>query len=136
MARTFPCAGGCLHLPKRSDGYSTEGGHTMKLKGGIAVDRVRFTDGMREVALELMVHARNVIVLPTEAERGLRFNSNEAVFMRVESMFAESDFAIDPIGSLSAALLDAAQSDYYYAHEKDYGDECLADEDAWESDAC
>lgn len=115
----------------------------MKLPGGMDANAVKFRDDLRAVALELMPHARLVVKLPDEAERGSRFNDNAGVLWRLESMFDADDFAIDPINTINAALIDAAKSDWYYSHEKDYGHDntcgcnaCEPDDYESESDAC
>jgi hypothetical protein len=136
MACTISGSDGQLHLSDGSHAY--KGRRTMKLQGGLDVNAVPFTDGMREVAIELMQHARKAIVLSNEAERGARFNNDCDVLWRLESMFDECDFANDPIGTLVAALVDAAKSDFWYSHEKEYDDLARFNDEDYESesDAC
>jgi len=75
-------------------------------------------------------------VLTGNAERGMRFKDNGAVLARLESMYDEVEFMANPGPCIDHALQDAAESDYWYHHEKkydcDYGplDETeIADED-------
>ena len=55
---------------------------------------------------------------------GVRFNDNSDILCRIESNIREDDLPKD-IEDLKdvveEALIDAASSDYYYAHEKDWG---------------
>lgn len=106
----------------------------MKLQGGLDVDAVKFTDGMRAVVIELLPYVRLAVKLPDNTERGVRFNDTAGVLWRLESMFGEDEFAHNPVGVIEAALIDAAKSDYWYSNEKDYEWPESVDED--ESEGC
>lgn len=106
----------------------------MKLPGGLDMNAVRFAEDVRQVVLDLLPHARLVVVLPDEAERGSRFNNNETTLWRIESMFSEDDFLREPLKTIEAALVDAAKSDYWYTHEKDWGYPEIEDDS--ESEGC
>jgi hypothetical protein len=91
---------------------------------GLALHAEQYRQDIREVALVLIKAARPIIELPTsEVMRGARFNDDLGVLWRLESMTKENDFVHDPILGISNALVDAAQSDFWYEHEKDYGNE-------------
>lgn len=106
----------------------------MKIPGGMSANAVKYHDDVRQVALSLIGHARVVVALPMEAERGVRFNYTEGVLWRLESMFSEDEFLREPLQSVDGALIDAARSDWHYTHEKEYDFEYEVEE--WESDAC
>lgn len=109
----------------------------MKLQGGMSMDAVKFHPDVREVAIALIDCARELVELPMEAERGVRFNYTPGVLWRAESMFSEDDFLREPLRVVFGALIDAARSDYWYSHEKDYSYETeVEDEYESESDAC
>lgn len=102
--------------------------------GGMRVDAPRYNDGLREVAATLIEAMRGVVELPKDAERGSLFNSTPGLIWRIESSFDAADFAMNPIAAIEWALIDAAQSDYWYSHEKDWGDS--VDLEEWDTDAC
>lgn len=115
----------------------------MKLPGGLDIYAVKFTADIHDVALELLPHTRKAVVLPTDAERGSEFNNDDRVLWRLESMFSEDEFCHDPIGTLSAALLDAAKSDHWYTHEKEWDmiqetedEDNVAEASAYGDDGC
>lgn len=92
----------------------------MNVPGGMDMSAVKFSDDVRDVALSLIGHAREVVKLPEWAERGVRFNHDAGVLWRLESMFDEDTFLRNPLPAVEAALVDAAKSDYWYTQEKDY----------------
>jgi hypothetical protein len=106
----------------------------MKLQGGLDMNAERFSDDVREVVKDLLPHVRLVAQLPKEAEAGPRFHSTDTMLWRVESMFSEDEFLREPLKVIEAALIDAARSDWWYAHEK----ECDYPQEDYESegDAC
>lgn len=94
-----------------------------KVPGGWSMDRTPFSQVAREV-LAAMLNARRLgLRLADDAERGMRFNDDNAILARLESMFTEGEFMACPGLRIDSALTDAAQSDYWYNHEKDYGDD-------------
>lgn len=106
---------------------------------GMSMDAAKYSEDLRAVALELIRAARPGVQLPTNAERGPRFMYDDGILWRLESMTSEDDFVHDPIKGIMGALIDAAQSDYWYSHEKDYGYEGVEDAEdieEWETDAC
>lgn len=109
----------------------------MKLNSGIDMNAVKYAADVREVVVSLIGHARDVVKLPAEAEKGLRFYHTEGVLARVESMFSEDEFIHDPLVAVNAALIDACKADYWYSHEKEWDMIQEEDEYEWESDnAC
>lgn len=94
-----------------------------QVSGGIWVDRVRYTDDAKARAYGLIPVTRLWLPLNGDTLRGYRFKSDELVFLRLESMYAESEFMKCPILCVEHALLDAASADYWYEREKDYGSE-------------
>lgn len=88
------------------------------------MDRVAYRPMSKAHAYELIKQIRDTIELPvTDAMIGERFKSDDAVYVRLESMYAEGEFMRCPRASVEGALIDAAQSDYWYANEKDYEDD-------------
>ncbi len=101
--------------------------------GGVWVDRPRYSEGAYSLAIAVIQKLRPEIKLDeTNAERGRRFNDDVLVFIRLESMANELEFARTPVGWVAKALRDAAQSDYWYNHEKryDYFEETGSDEES------
>lgn len=90
------------------------------IRGGISVMRIKFSDFARAVFETAIDHRRAEIKLPPDASRGVRFNDDTSVLVRLESMFTEDKFMGCPGATLDAALTNAAQSDYWYDYEKDY----------------
>lgn len=121
-------------MPDRS--YTQDWGLTMKVPGGTVMNVVMFEQGIQEVAISLIGFARELVDLPVEAEKGSRFNDTANVLWRLESMFSEDEFVHDSVKTINAALIDAAKSDYWYAHEEQWDYTYDADEYEWESDAC
>ncbi len=104
-------------------------GADMTIKGGIALDRVAYSEAARSVFDIAVNHRRLGLKLGDDALRGMRFGSDSGVLARLESMFTEGEFMACPGTRIDAALIDAAQSDHWYTHEKDYEmPECLSDE--------
>src|SRR5882672_2583521 len=101
---------------------STAKGVKMKLiKGGWIFDRARYQPAVERFARQLIDERRPFLILPNEAERGVRFNSDDAVMARIESNYTEEEYMSCPGLATDAMLLDAARSDSWYAHDKDYG---------------
>src|SRR6266436_4690621 len=94
---------------------------SVKLKGGWSADRELFSPTARELAALLLADRRALVMLPDDAVRGTRFHDDGTVLVRLESMFDEAQFMLDPCPGIDAALVDAAQSDHWYKYSKDYG---------------
>lgn len=110
---------------------------TKKLPGGWSMDRVAYSPAGEANALEYIKRMRLVVELPrTDAMAGSRFDSDDVVYVRLESMYAEVEFNQWPMACVEAALIDAAQSDYWYTNEKDYGREDEPFEEPEENDGC
>jgi hypothetical protein len=92
------------------------------------MERKLFSEDARDIFAMAVGHRRMILQLPVDAMKGTRFNSDESVLARVESACIEAEFMACPGPSIDRALTDAAQSDWWYAHEKRYDDGCLADE--------
>lgn len=99
-----------------------------------------YNEGLRQVALQLILHARELVELPPYAEKGVRFYHNDGVLWRLESARSEDDFVLDPVAAVFGALIDAAQSDYWYSHEKEWGHpeyfDDVDEEDIMEVEGC
>ena len=77
---------------------------------------------IKDVAMQLIKDSRGIVKIEgKEIEFGMRFNDDAYVFSKLELMTTEKDFAHDPIGTITAALTDAAAADWWYSTEKDYG---------------
>lgn len=100
----------------------------VKTKGGWTMDRERFSDEAIKVLEVAIDHRRQGLKLGDDALRGVRFNNNDAILARLESICTESEFMECPGLRIDNALIDAVQSDRWYATEKDYGDEWPSDE--------
>ena len=87
---------------------------------GIYVDRKQYDAETKQLALEAIDSLRPTVYLPPEAEAGRRFKNSEWVLALLESATPQSEFLRFPIRAIEAALLKAAQSDWYYNHEKKY----------------
>lgn len=95
-----------------------------QVSGGWKFDRIAYRPAVKADAIELIKRLRSVVELPrTDAMAGCRFKSDDTVYARLESMYTESDFARFPMACVEAALIDSAQSDFWYAHEKRYHDD-------------
>ena len=100
------------------------------LSSGWAADRMPYTVTNKYRAITLIELMRSEVELPmTDALPGMRFRNNESVFVRLESMYQESEFMRCPRACVGNALLDAAQADWWYANEKRYEDDDVPDED-------
>lgn len=111
------------------------GAEVRPLRGGWTIDRIAYSPIWQHTARELIpVVRRTLDDLPSDALQGIRFRDNESILVRVESMFSEPEFMTSPRACISAALVDAARSDYWYANEKDYGDEPELPEIEFDSD--
>jgi hypothetical protein len=108
----------------------------MKLQGGMDMEAGKYEPEIQALALELIGHTRDVVKLPSDAEKGARFNNTTEVLWRLESMFTEDDFLGDTIHTIELALLDAAKADYWYANEKEWDTEVVQDEYEFQGDAC
>lgn len=93
-----------------------------RIKGGWSMDRVAYQPAVVRFTQRLMLERRLLLLLPDDAERGCRFNSDDAVMARIESNYTEEEFMACPGLAVDAMLADAAKSDYWYSHEKEYYD--------------
>jgi hypothetical protein len=94
------------------------------VKGGWTFDRIRYQPAVERLARRLIDERRPFLVLPAEAERGPRFNSDDAIYARIESNYEEEEFMGCPGTAVDAMLIDAGQSDYWYHFDKDYDSPC------------
>lgn len=51
---------------------------------------------------------------------GGRFEDNDSLAARIEHVTDEADFLLHPVEWVRAAILDCAESDHWYAFEKEY----------------
>jgi hypothetical protein len=98
-----------------------------KTTGGWTMNRERFSDSALNVFELVVSHRRLFVVLPDDAMRGVRFNSDQDVLARVESMCTEAGFLDCPGRRVDKALVDAAQADWWYTYEKQYDDPYIPD---------
>ena len=89
-------------------------------KGGWTFDRIRYQSAVERFARRLIDERRPFIRLDGGAARGARFNSDDAVYVRVESNYTEEEFMACPGLAIDAMLADAAKSDWWYANEKEH----------------
>ena len=95
-----------------------------QLAGGWSMDRIAYSPVSVAHAYEIIKQVRPTLELPTtDAMAGHRFNSDDAVFLRLESMYAEGEFMRCPRASVEGALIECAQSDWWYTYEKSYEDD-------------
>jgi hypothetical protein len=87
------------------------------------METLKYQPAVVKFALASIGARRLFVALPEEAERGVRFNSDDAIMTRIESNYIEEEFMSCPGRAVDAMLIDAAQSDYWYSHDKDYGDD-------------
>lgn len=80
-----------------------------------------YSDSARLLAVSLMDGLRDRCVLPHDALREGRFNSNSHTLWVLESQASEAEFNEDPAFHVFRALVESARSDYWYKYEKDYG---------------
>lgn len=100
------------------------------------MERKAYSRAAKDNAIEYIQRMRSVIELPhNSAMAGSRFDNDDAVYARLESMYAEAEFNNWPMACVEAALIDAAQSDYWYQNEKQY-DYTEEVEDHTEEDPC
>jgi len=105
-----------------------------KLPGGWSMDRIAYSEAAKGNALDYIKRIRRTVELPkTDAMAGVRFDSDDAVYVRLESMYDEVIFSRFPMACVEAALIDAAQSDYFYEYEKEYEDRDYADDELSEA---
>lgn len=90
--------------------------------GGYTSNPVEFSPSVRAQALTMIITARFGIILDgKEVEKGTRFNDNKSMLWRLESGVTEAEFIADPVRLVYQALQAAAEADWWYSHEKDYG---------------
>ena len=94
-----------------------------KIGGGIDLNRAAFSEEARKIVNIAIDHRRDNVELGGDTYRGQRFWDDRMVLARLESMFSEVEFMACPGRCIDKALIDAAQSDYWYLHEKRYDDE-------------
>jgi len=92
------------------------------IKSGWMLDRVKYQPAVERFARRLMDERRPFLSLPEGAERGVRFNSDDAVMARIESNYTEEEFMSCPGLYIENMLIDAAKSDFWYSYEIDYND--------------
>jgi len=107
---------------------------TKILKGGMSMDAPKYSEPVRRFAVEQIKNRQSTVDIPVDTvyhqchahgsnmEKGVRFNDDLGILWRLESQATEEEFMADPILTVDSALMDAAASDYWYTHEKDYGE--------------
>lgn len=101
----------------------------IKIESGWAMYRDLFSEQARRVLDSMIDSQRSALKLPTNTLRGGRFNDNAGILARLESRFSEEEFMGCPGPCIDKALIDAAQSDWWYDTQKDYGYDSLTEED-------
>jgi hypothetical protein len=84
---------------------------------------------LEEMAKSTIKYVRERIELPPEAEKGYRFKDDGAVMARLRSWVLPQEFALAPIQYVTEALLDCAKADWWYNHEKDWGENSRDNDD-------
>lgn len=85
------------------------------------LERTPYSPKAREIAYDLIPKLRDNVELPgSDVLQGIRFKDDDSVFIRLESMTKEGEFMTRPRACVTAALIEAARSDYWYEKEKDY----------------
>jgi len=80
-----------------------------------------YSPEVRAKALEMIQTLRPRVVLPDDALKGTRFNSDDRILWELESRATEDKFIEDPAFHVCAALVESAKSDHWYnSHECDY----------------
>lgn len=87
---------------------------------GIHLERKAYHPAVKEIAIALIQKLRPFLILRGDAETGRRFNDDAHVFALLESGTTEQEFREEPHASVDGALLEAAESDFWYNHEKKY----------------
>lgn len=90
---------------------------------GLRVGATKFSDETRNSLLPVLQMMRITMPLPPEALKGSRFNSNEHVFWLLESGATEDEVKGNLLEAARLGLEEAAKSDWWYTHEKDWGNE-------------
>lgn len=98
-------------------------------RGGMRFDAAKYIEPVRRLAIEEIRNRRESLELPKETIRGARFKSDEGVLWRIESNYTEEEFMGCPRVAVDTMLIDAAESDWWYTYEKDYGDEDYGGDD-------
>jgi len=98
------------------------------IKGGWRMNRVIYSEFARKVFDEAIAHRRPTLIIPADHTRGTRFNSNDAILIRLESNYTEDAFMRCPGMAVDAMLIDAAHSDWWYDNEKCYDEHYFIDE--------
>jgi len=93
----------------------------------ITADRVEYDAEMKAWAIEAMAKVRPTVFFGPRMMAGRRFNDDQYVLAVLESMTKQIDFERYPLFKLQEALGEAANADYWYEREKQYGSE--ADDD-------
>lgn len=97
--------------------------------GGYTFGATKYSPDARALARATIQAARFGVVLEgREVLRGHRFNDDDSMLWRLESGATEAEFFANPLPLVMEALQRAAESDWYYTYEKDYGDEDCGDE--------
>ncbi len=93
----------------------------------------QYSTDVRAKALEMIQTLRPRVVLPDDALKGTRFNSDDRILWELESSATEDKFIEDPAFHVCAALVESARSDHWYTYEKkwdcDYSYDEEVDED-------
>lgn len=93
-----------------------------QLAGGWSMDHAAYSPASTAKAYSLFGAVRDTIELPTtDAMIGDRFKNDDRLFLRLESMYAENEFMKCPRACIEGALIECAQADWWYAHEKNWG---------------
>lgn len=94
----------------------------MKING-LRVGAPKFSEATRNKILPVLQMMRMTMQLPEEALKGSRFNSNEHVLWLLESGATEAEVNGNLLEAARLGLEEAAKSDWWYTHEKDWGNE-------------
>lgn len=99
---------------------AVEGEMNEKVDSGWTMSREIFSENARKVFDIAINHRRLELKPPNDAMKGVRFHDDRAILARLESQCTEEEFMSCPGMRIDHALVDAAQSDYWYEYEKKY----------------
>lgn len=110
--------------------YCQECRPVKQLSGGWSMDHAAYSPVSKAKAYSLFDAVRDTIEIPTtDAMIGDRFKNDNRLFLRLESMYAEEEFMKCPRACITGALIECAQADWWYEHEKKWDDDEIEPEE-------
>jgi len=78
------------------------------------INAPKYSEPNRIAAISIMRNIRERLLLPDEAERGIRFDNDNHTMWVLESQTKETEFVSDPVHTVANALIESAKSDWWY----------------------